>query len=131
MNKIRTLMIAVGISSISTLAMAQQTQYPLVRPGDSIPPGTTAQLLVADTGQRPDPQGLTPVITSTQPVTRGEVKQDLRNLEKVGYQPEGERSTYPVKTQQAEKRLWKNQEAQSPQTASPEQMAPASPSASY
>ena len=43
---------------------------------------------------------------SNEPVTRGEVRQDLRNVESQGYRPgDGDRTNYPANAQAAEQRL--------------------------
>ena len=45
-------------------------------------------------------------IQPDQPATRGEVRQDLRNVESQGYRPgEGDRTNYPENAQAAERRL--------------------------
>ncbi|MEM5383246.1 DUF4148 domain-containing protein [Paraburkholderia phymatum] len=49
-------------------------------------------------------------VQQNQPVTRGEVKQDLRNVESEGYRPgDGDRTDYPQNAQAAERRLSKQQ----------------------
>ncbi|SEJ46064.1 DUF4148 domain-containing protein [Paraburkholderia diazotrophica] len=49
-------------------------------------------------------------VQQNQPLTRGEVKQDLRNVESEGYRPgDGDRTDYPQNAQAAERRLSKQQ----------------------
>jgi hypothetical protein len=45
-------------------------------------------------------------VQPNEPVTRGEVRQDLRNVESEGYRPgDGDRTNYPANAQAAERRL--------------------------
>jgi hypothetical protein len=45
-------------------------------------------------------------VQPNQPATRGEVRQDLRNVESEGYRPgDGDRTNYPANAQAAESRL--------------------------
>lgn len=49
-----------------------------------------------------------------QPATRASVNVDLRRLEQVGYDPNGDRVTYPEQTQMAEQRAYPPTRAQYP-----------------
>jgi hypothetical protein len=49
-------------------------------------------------------------VQQNRPLTRGEVKQDLRNVESQGYRPgDGDRTGYPQNVQAAERHLSKQQ----------------------
>lgn len=69
---------------------------------------------VAPAQEPPPPQPSVDYEAQQQPATRESVRADLLRLEQAGYDPNGDRVTYPERTQRAEQRAYPPTRAQYP-----------------